>query len=216
MSEAKPLTAEEEREVRRLGGSSASWDRIVATLDEERQKRESAEHLQRASESETACWQRALEEERRCRREVERHCAAMRGEIITACGGNGDVDDPLQLVRDAVRDLAVQTKRAEEAEAKLAQAERHHDEHHAREATMQPRCVSCDSEPNVCGPGCDCTHAPCRHDFNAACRDLATLREVATEYLMRSVADPNTGASAEDALRNALAAVAGKETERAP
>ena len=75
------------------------------------------------------------------------------------------------------RDLTAQTKRAEEAEAKLAEADRHHDEHHAREATMQPRCVSCDSEPNACGPGCDCMHAPCRHDFNAAKRNLATLRE---------------------------------------
>lgn len=48
----------------------------------------------------------------------------------------------------------------------LERLEEHHEEHHAREETMRPRCVTCESEPNAAGPGCDCAHAPCVHDFN--------------------------------------------------
>jgi hypothetical protein len=41
----------------------------------------------------------------------------------------------------------------------------------AREATMKPRCVACESEPNALN-GCPCDHAPCVHDFNQRVHEL--------------------------------------------
>jgi DNA repair exonuclease SbcCD ATPase subunit len=72
----------------------------------------------------------------------------------------------------------------------------HHEEHHERETRMRPICLTCESQPNDLGPGCDCMHAPCVHDTNRLRADLdaeksaheATKREYAkAEALWREV-----------------------------
>lgn len=44
-------------------------------------------------------------------------------------------------------------------------------------------CLLCASEPNECGPGCGCHHAPCIHDRNAEIASLAARVKVLEEAL---------------------------------
>lgn len=85
-----------------------------------------AEHIQRVAESPAACWKRALEEERRCRWDVEARLSAEREKSIQAYDDTGtlwsdryDAEHVRFVLLEGV--VAAQTKRAEEAEAKLAE-----------------------------------------------------------------------------------------------
>jgi hypothetical protein len=64
----------------------------------------------------------------------------------------------------------------EATKRELGELQKHHEEHHAREEYMRPICVTCESQPNDLGPGCDCTHAPCVHDTNRLRADLTAER----------------------------------------
>lgn len=128
----------------------------------------------------------------------------------------GDPSDATLMVNDLVKALRAEVEAHAATKRELTAAEAHHEEHHDREKTWKPPCVSCESQPHDPGP-CDCHHAPCVHDLNTARRDLEKARSCldASQDALRSAIEGNKRLLAELAEANSETALALDQRDRA-